>query len=278
MPGDWADTEARRIVLDSDAPSITYSKVAAALRAERRLSGEEAQKYGWVGDESPVEFMVKLLQAERARSQRVVEAAEKLSDAIDMAEPYYPRELGAIIEHDKVLHAALAARKEAADATDLPPLTREEREIVRGFVEIHVARRLLAEVERLEKATAHVKQFGDRLEPVPVYPDAVTKEACEICWTYSWQPCEGGYSCGYCAMHNAAVVQKRRAEASEKAIRDVSEWGAGDRGCNFCVGHDPDDDQLDLHDLRDGRACRITGFHGHALDCVWAKLKERAGA
>ena len=117
MPGDWADTEARRIVLDSDAPSITYSKVAAALRAERRLSGEEAQKYGWVGDESPVEFMVKLLQAERARSQRVVEEAEKLSDAIDMAEPYYPRELGAIIEHDKVLHAALAARKEAADAT-----------------------------------------------------------------------------------------------------------------------------------------------------------------
>ena len=171
---------------------------------------------------------------------------------------------------------------------DLPPLSRAEREGLELECTINYGSalwawhnevlRLLAEVERLEKATAHVKQFGDRLEPVPVYPDAVTKEACEICWTYSWQPCEGGYSCGYCAMHNAAVVQKRRAEASEKAIRDVSEWGAGNRGCNFCVGHDPDDDQLDLHDLRDGRACRITGFHGHALDCVWAKLKERAGA
>ena len=122
MPSDWADKKAEKIeqnchFFGAGNGTICNACVAAALRAERRLHGEEAQKYGWVGDESPVEFMVKLLQAERARSQGVVEAAEKLSDAIDMAAPYYPRELGAVIEHDIVLHAALAARKEAADAT-----------------------------------------------------------------------------------------------------------------------------------------------------------------
>ena len=106
MPSDWADREAERLLPCDPECHRTYRDPE-----DPRMSHFGAcLSKGRTG-------VAAALRAGRARSQRVVEAAEKLSDAIDMAEPYYPRELGAIIEHDKVLHAALAARKEAADAT-----------------------------------------------------------------------------------------------------------------------------------------------------------------
>ncbi len=41
------------------------------------------------------------------------------------------------------------------------------------------------------------------METIPIYPNEVNKEACEVCWTNSWQPVPGGFSCGYCLVNDS---------------------------------------------------------------------------
>ena len=82
MLSDWASVKAREIIrgrTDPYYPSLER-EVAAALRAERRLHGEEAQQYGWVGDESPVQFMGKLLRAERARAEKLEQRVRRYEE------------------------------------------------------------------------------------------------------------------------------------------------------------------------------------------------------